>query len=282
MSRRQPHGGKVYRGLAADKSLGQHFLFDPKVLDSIVHAAGALKGVNVIEIGAGPGNLTRAILSTDAASLTAIEIDSRAVRILRDLEVAQSGRLRVIEADAIGFDLIRHVPEPRAIIANLPYNVGTALLVEWLRHAGDFTVMVLMFQAEVAQRIVAVAGDKAYGRLAVLAALTTTAAIVLRVPPTAFVPPPKIDSAVVKLVPRSGSIAAARLDAVGRITSAAFGQRRKMLRSSLRAIGGAFLLEKAGIEPTRRAETLSADEYLRLADLELALPMRQSKPSRIG
>jgi len=256
--------------LAARKSLGQHFLFDPHLLARIVRVAGALNNVHVIEIGPGPGGLTRAILASDAASLTAIEIDPRAVAAVRELEAAHAGRLRVIEADAHGFDLTAHVPAPRAIIANLPYNVGTALLVDWLRRSGDFTMMVLMFQAEVAQRIIARPGDSAYGRLAVLAALTTTASIAFRVPAAAFTPPPKVDSAVVHLIPHAEQIAAARLDAVSRLTAAAFGQRRKMLRASLRAIGGVPLLEAAGIDPTRRAETLSPAEYLTLADLDLA------------
>ena len=253
-------------GLAARKSLGQHFLLDPNLLDRIARVAGSLDGVNVIEVGPGPGGLTRALLDGDAASVTAIEIDKRAIAATSELLAAHGERLRVIEGDALGMDLVSVVPAPRAIVANLPYNAGTPMLVRWLHRAADFRSMTLMFQHEVAERIVAAPGSPHYGRLAVLAALTVDRAIVMVVPASAFSPPPKVESAVIRLIPHAHQLPAALLERVGRVTAAAFGQRRKMLRGSLRGLGGAALLERVGIDPARRAETLAPDDYVRLAE----------------
>lgn len=255
-------------GLDARKSLGQHFLLDLNLTARIARTAGDLAGRHVIEIGPGPGGLTRALLDTAAADVTAVELDPRAVAALAPLAEAYPGRLRIVPGDALGADLPGLVPAPRAVVANLPYNIGTALLVRWLAEAHAYESLTLMFQQEVAERIVAAPGTSAYGRLAVLAAFVAEARIVLRVPPAAFTPPPKVWSAVVRLVPKAEQPSPALFRAMERVTAAAFGQRRKMLRSALRSLGDAeALLARAGIEPTRRAETLDADAFARLAGL---------------
>ncbi len=248
-------------GLRADKSLGQHFLLDPSLLARIAALAGALDGLNVIEIGPGPGGLTRALLATGARHVTAVEFDPRAVAAIQALA---GERLTILHGDALKTDLAALVPPPRAIVANLPYNIGTALLVAWLQNAGAFTAMTLMFQLEVAQRICAAPGTPAYGRLSVLAQWRCEVDIVLRVPAGAFSPPPKVDSALIRLVPRPEQPAHEALQAMERLTAAAFGQRRKMLRGALKGLGGEALLSAAGIDPARRAETLSVQEFERL------------------
>jgi 16S rRNA (adenine1518-N6/adenine1519-N6)-dimethyltransferase len=234
----------------------------------------------VIEIGPGPGGLTRALLATGAADVTALEIDPRAVAALGTLAAAYPGQLRVIAADALAQDLPSLVPSPRVIVANLPYNIGTALLIRWLAEADRYESMTLMFQQEVAERIVAQPGGDAYGRLAVLAGFVAEARIVMRVPPAAFTPPPKVWSAVVRIVPKPVQPSPALFRALERVTAAAFGQRRKMLRSSLRPLGQAeALLAQAGINPTRRAETLTVEEFSRLAGLLSAAQKSRDKGS---
>lgn len=262
-------------GLDARKSLGQHFLLDLNLTARIAREAGELAGRHVVEIGPGPGGLTRALLETAAVDVTALEIDPRAVAALAPLAEAYPGRLRVVEADALGADIAALVPAPRVIVANLPYNVGTALLVRWLASARDIESMTLMFQQEVAERITAAPGSEAYGRLAVLAGFVSEARLVMRIPPAAFTPPPKVWSAVVRLVPRAEQPSPRLFRALERVTAAAFGQRRKMLRSSLKSLGDAeALLGEAGIDGTRRAETLTGAEFARLA---AALASRSEK-----
>jgi len=258
-------------GLDARKSLGQHFLLDLNLTARIARAAGDLTGRHVIEIGPGPGGLTRALLATGAADVTAIELDKRAIAALAPLAEAHPGRLRIVAGDARAIDLPPLVPPPRAIVANLPYNIGTPLLLRWLSEASAFESMTLMFQEEVAERIVAAPGTAAYGRLAVLAALVAEGRILLRVPPAAFTPPPKVWSAVVRLVPRPEQPSPSLFRALERVTAAAFGQRRKMLRSALRPLGDAeALLARAGIAPTLRAEALDPAAFARLAALVAA------------
>lgn len=252
-------------GLDARHSLGQHFLLDGNLTARIVRAAGDLSGRNVIEVGPGPGGLTRALLASDAARIVAIELDRRAVAAIGELAATESGRLAVLEADALRVDLPELVPPPRQIVANLPYNVASPLLVRWLRQANEFEQMTLMFQREVAERIVAPPDTAAYGRLSVLAGWICEAHIALRLPPAAFVPPPKVWSAVVVLRPHAVQPEPALFAAMERLTAAAFGQRRKMLRGALRQLGGEALLARAGIAPERRAETLSVAEFDRLA-----------------
>lgn len=254
-------------GLGARRSLGQHFLLDTNLTDRIVREAGPLDGRHVIEVGPGPGGLTRSLLGSAAADVTAIEIDPRAIGALAELRAVAGDRLRVVEADALTLDIATLVPPPRPIIANLPYNVATPLLVRWLRQAAAFERLTLMFQEEVAERICAAPGTPAYGRLSVLAQWICHAGIRLRIPPSAFVPPPKVVSAVVCLDPRPEQPDPALFATMERLTAAAFGQRRKMLRSALAALGGSELLTLAGIAPERRAETLSVNEFERLARL---------------
>ncbi len=244
-------------GLAARKSLGQNFLLDLNLTGRIARAAGPLAGVDVIEVGPGPGGLTRALLAEGARRVIAIERDERAMAALADIAAAYPGRLAALNADALAFDPRIHLEPGVAvrIAANLPYNIATLLLVGWL--TADpwppwYERMVLMFQREVAERIVAAPGSKAYGRLSVLAGWRTQARIVFDVHPSAFVPPPKVTSSVVELVPRLSPLACDR-GALERVTAAAFGQRRKMLRQSLRSLAAdpLPLLAQAGIRADR-------------------------------
>jgi 16S rRNA (adenine1518-N6/adenine1519-N6)-dimethyltransferase len=254
-------------GLAARHSLGQHFLLDGNLTDRIVREAGDLNGRHVIEVGPGPGGLTRSLLTSGAASITAIELDPRAVAALSELVAGAAGRLQVIEADALNVDVSGLTPEPRQVVANLPYNVASPLLVAWLRRAASFERLTVMFQLEVAERICAEANTEAYGRLSVLTGWTCKARIAMRIPPTAFTPPPKVWSAVVSLIPHATQPPAALFARMEALTAAAFGQRRKMLRRSLRSLGGEALLARAGIAAERRAETLSVAEFDRLAGI---------------
>jgi 16S rRNA (adenine1518-N6/adenine1519-N6)-dimethyltransferase len=261
-------------GLEPRKSLGQHFLLDPALCARIAALAGDLTGRQVLEVGPGPGGLTRALLATPAARVVAVELDRRAVAALAELAAAHPGRLQVVEGDALEMDpaALLPGPEPRRIVANLPYNVATPLLLRWLRGAAALEGMTLMFQQEVAERIVAAPGTPAYGRLGVLAQWRCAEVrLLLRLPPGAFTPPPKVWSAVVGLVPRAEDPGPALFAAMERVTAAAFGQRRKMLRGALRPLGGAeALLGEAGVAGDRRAETLSVAEFDRLARALLA------------
>ena len=251
-------------GLDARKSLGQHFLLDANLTGRIARLAGELAGRHVVEVGPGPGGLTRALLESEAADVLAVELDRRAIGAMAELQAAYPGRLTVLEADATRTDLAGLTAAPRQLVANLPYNVATPLLVGWLRQAAAWERMTLMFQLEVAERVCAAPDTAAFGRLSVLVQWTCEATVLLRIPPAAFVPPPKVWSAVVGLVPRPCQPGADLLRAMERLTAAAFGQRRKMLRGSLRALGGESLLDRAGIAADRRAETLSLAEWDRL------------------
>lgn len=256
--------------LRAKKALGQNFLLDLNLTGKIARAAGDLSQATVIEVGPGPGGLTRALLAHGARRVVAIEKDERCLAALEEISRHYPGRLEVLPGDALKTDFPRLAVrgEPVRIVANLPYNVGTELLVRWLtvkEWPPFYQSMTLMFQREVAQRIVAEPGSDAYGRLSVLAGWRTNARIAFDVPPQAFTPPPKVTSSVVHLVPHAEPLAA-DVGKLGKITEAAFGQRRKMLRQSLKGLGGETLLEKVGIDPTRRAETLSIEEFVRLAN----------------
>jgi 16S rRNA (adenine1518-N6/adenine1519-N6)-dimethyltransferase len=257
----------AHHRLGARHSLGQHFLLDGNLTARIVRAAGDLNGRYVIEVGPGPGGLTRALLASEAARIVAIELDQRAVSAIEDLVSVADGRLTVLRADALRVDLLELVPAPRQIVANLPYNIASPLLVRWLRQAAAYERMTLMFQREVAERIVAAPGTEAYGRLSVLAGWVCEGHIAVRLPPAAFVPPPKVWSAVVVLTPHAEQPEPVLFAAMERLTAAAFGQRRKMLRGALKPLGGEALLMRAGIAADRRAETLSVAEFDRLARL---------------
>ncbi len=272
MSDRPPLREVIARyGLEARHSLGQHFLLDRNLTDRIVREAGDLTGRHVIEVGPGPGGLTRSLLGSAAASVTAVELDRRAIGAVTELAETAGRRLKVIEGDAMAVDLAALVPAPRQVIANLPYNVASPLLIGWLRQAAAFERLTLMFQQEVAERICAEADTPAYGRLSVLVQWVCDARIVMRLPPTAFTPPPKVWSAVLSLTPHATQPDPAVFRRMEALTAATFGQRRKMLRGSLRALGGEALLAQAGIAGERRAETLSVAEFERLVGLEWAV-----------
>jgi 16S rRNA (adenine1518-N6/adenine1519-N6)-dimethyltransferase len=258
-------------GLMARKAFGQHFLLDLNITRKIARLAGFAPGERVIEVGPGPGGLTRALLEA-GARVTAIEKDPRFRPLLEDLaEAAAPGALSLVFADALGADEAALLDgEPCQVVSNLPYNVGTALLVKWLTGPWTPLAMTLMFQKEVAQRIVAPVGGSAYGRLAVIAQATCETQVVMEVPARAFTPPPKVESAVVRLVPRAERPSPPRLDALQKLTAAAFGQRRKMLRASLKALGGEPLIGAAGLDPRARAETVDIEGFLRLADAWIA------------
>ena len=257
-------------GLHAKKSLGQNFLLDLNLTGKIARSAGDLSRTTVIEVGPGPGGLTRALLSHNAQRVIAIERDERCLNALAEVSAHYPGRLDVISGDAMKTDFaaLADGAEDVKIVANLPYNIGTELLLRWLTVADwppFYSSMTLMFQKEVAQRIVATRDDDAYGRLGVLAGWRTKSHIVFELPPQAFTPPPKVTSAVVHIQPRQAPLEADGT-ALARVTEAAFGQRRKMLRQSLKGIGGERLLAATGIDGTRRAETLSVEEFVSLAN----------------
>jgi 16S rRNA (adenine1518-N6/adenine1519-N6)-dimethyltransferase len=253
-------------GLLARKALGQHFLLDLNITRKIARLAALGTDDVVIEVGPGPGGLTRALLET-GAKVIAIEKDRRFEPLLIELAGRAPGRLELVFADALDADEAALTGGAQAcVVSNLPYNVGTPLLVKWLTGPFRPTAMTLMFQKEVAQRIVAPARSDAYGRLAVLAQATSRSAIVLDVPARAFTPPPRVDSAVVRLTPGSDAPEAPLLAALQEVSAAAFGQRRKMLRTSLRALGGEALCAAAAIDPSDRAEVVPVDGFLRLAE----------------
>ena len=259
-------------GLTAKKSLGQNFILDLNVTRRIARAAAddesrPFGGVNVIEVGPGPGGLTRALLETGARRVVAIERDRRALAALQELVAAYPGRLALVEGDALELDPAALTDAPRTIVANLPYNIATALLLRWLDNMGAYESLTLMFQREVAERLVAAPRSPAYGRLSVIVQWLAQPKILFDLPPRAFVPPPKVTSSVVSLLPRAEPLAPASKAALERVTAAAFGQRRKMLRASLRTLGIAPepLLEAAGVTPTARAEELSVAEFCALA-----------------
>lgn len=252
--------------MRARKSLGQNFLFDLNLTRRIARSAAPLTGTT-IEIGPGPGGLTRALLLEGATRLVAIEKDWRAPDVLASLLSAANGRLELTEADAMDFPIWNLEPEPRRIVANLPYNIATTLLIRWLEHAANFESMTLMFQREVALRITAKPGDSAYGRLSVLTGWLANAEILFDIPPEAFVPAPKITSSVVQIVPLSAPRFTCSQKHLEDVTRHAFGQRRKMLRSSLKKMGGEALLIAADIDPETRPQDLDIESFCKLANL---------------
>jgi 16S rRNA (adenine1518-N6/adenine1519-N6)-dimethyltransferase len=253
-------------GLMAKKSFGQHFLLDLNITRKIARLAELQPGDTVIEVGPGPGGLTRALVET-GAKVVAVEKDERFRPLLEELAVASNDALSLIFADALTVDEAALAGGPAHVVSNLPYNVGTPLLIKWLTGVGWTPLsLTLMFQKEVAERIAAPPGADAYGRLAVIAQATSEARVVMDVPARAFTPPPKVDSAVVRLTPRADRPSPQRLDTLQKLTAAAFGQRRKMLRASLKPLGGEALALEAGLDPQARAETVDVAGFLRLAD----------------
>lgn len=256
--------------LAAKKSLGQNFILDLNLTARIARAAGDLSVCDVLEVGPGPGGLTRGLLAEGARRVLAIEKDARCLPALEQIAAAYPGRLEVVNGDALDIDPLAHLTQPVRIVANLPYNVGTELLVRWLTPATwppVWTSLTLMFQKEVAERIIAKPGSKAYGRLALLAQWRTDARIVLTLPPEAFSPPPKIHSAVVHLTALPAPRYPADPAVLSQIVAAGFNQRRKMLRASLRGLHPEIesLLRGAGIAPTARAEEIDLERFCTLA-----------------
>ncbi len=289
-------------GLRAEKKLGQNFLLDLNITDKIARACGDVSDMNVIEIGPGPGGLTRSLLNAGAKSVTAVEFDERAVQALQDLERAAQGRLTIMHADALKTDLREISAPPRLIAANLPYNIATPLLTGWLAQiredASVFAQMTLMFQKEVADRITAAPGSKTYGRLSVLSQWLCDCRKVMDLPPSAFTPPPKVSSSIVRFTPHLSPAHSANasdeakphcppplagegwmgenpsFQAVERVTAAAFGQRRKMARSSLKDYADYF--EAAGVNPESRAEDLTPAQFVALALLDQAGKKRKA------
>jgi 16S rRNA (adenine1518-N6/adenine1519-N6)-dimethyltransferase len=264
--------GLAAHGLDAKKAFGQHFLLDLNVTAKIARLAGPFDEGVVIEVGPGPGGLTRGLLQA-GARVIAIERDARFAPMLAELAEAADGRLKVIQGDALAMDETRLVAagEPVRIVANLPYNISAPLLIKWLTGPLHPVSMTLMFQKEVADRITAQPGQSAYGRLSVIAQAVSTAETVMALPARAFTPPPKVESAVVRFTPKAERPSDALLGALQRVTAAAFGQRRKMLRSSLKAVGGAALWEPAGVDPNLRAEVISVEDFLALASATLVI-----------
>ena len=258
-------------GLLARKSFGQHFLLDLNITRKIARLAGPLEDRAVIEVGPGPGGLTQALLEA-GARVIAIEKDQRFAPLLEELAATAEGRLSVIQADALAVDeaslLAQLAPGlPARIVANLPYNISAPLLLKWLRQSSAFESLTLMFQKEVARRIVASPGSGDYGRLSVAAQAVARCEVVMALPARAFTPPPKVESAVVRLTPRPDGPSPALFSSLERVTQAAFGQRRKMLRSSLKSLGGEALCRAAGIDADLRAEAVDVDGFLTLARL---------------
>lgn len=260
--------------LAARRRLGQHFLLDLNLTGRIARAAGKIGEGTVIEVGPGPGGLTRALLMEGAAKVIAVERDQRCIEALADLVEAAAGRLEIIEGDALEIDTASLGETPRRIVANLPYNVSVPLLIGWLEKAGQIASMTLMFQKEVADRITAVPGGKSYGRLAVLANWRCQTRKLFDIPARAFTPPPKVVSAVVELIPYAEPSHPCDITALQTVTAAAFGQRRKMLRRSLGGLGvdTEALLKTTGIDPTARAESLDLAQFAMLARAFVSLP----------
>ncbi|MCU4655154.1 16S rRNA (adenine(1518)-N(6)/adenine(1519)-N(6))-dimethyltransferase RsmA [Roseibacterium sp. SDUM158016] len=259
-------------GLTAKKALGQNFLLDLNLTAKIARIAGDLSGADVLEVGPGPGGLTRGLLAEGARRVVAVEKDARCIPALEQIAAAYPGRLEVIHGDALALDWDDHLTPPVKIVANLPYNVGTELLVRWLTPEAwppRWTSLTLMFQREVAERIVAQPGGKAYGRLAILAQWRATTRIAMTLPPEAFTPPPKVRSAVVQIEALPEPRYPADPKVLSRVVAAAFNQRRKMLRASLRGLSPDIedRLREAGIAPTDRAEDIPIEAFCALARL---------------
>jgi len=252
--------------LAAKKSLGQHFLLDLNLTGRVARAAGNLSNCTVIEIGPGPGGLTRALLAEGAKKVIAIERDQRPIAALNEIANAYPGRLEIIEGDALEIDPASLCDGPRKIVANLPYNISTQLVLNWLENITQYERLTLMFQKEVADRLAAQPRTKDYGRLSVLTQWLCEVHPNFNIKPTAFTPPPKVMSTVATLVPRAHPLVDVPRDKLEKVTQAAFGQRRKMLRASLKSLGvnGEELARRAGIEPTKRAEELSVADFCAL------------------
>lgn len=273
-------------GLSAKKSLGQHFLLDAAITDDIARYAGDLTQTNVIEIGPGPGGLTRSLLAAGAKQVIAVEKDERCIHALAEIKIIAGEQLQIIPADALETDAMTLAPAPRKVVANLPYNIGTELLLHWLdaiyqQGANAFESLTLMFQKEVAERIVAAPHTKDFGRLSVISQWLCEVRYDFKLPPEAFSPPPKVSSAVVTLIPRAKPLVDVKKETLELVVAKAFGQRRKMLRQALKglAIPAEALLAAANIEPTLRAEALDVKTLANLAKTYQRLLTKDESPS---
>ena len=258
-----------FYGLMANKALGQNFLLDSNITDKIIRLSLSQQDIsdfkkhNVVEIGPGPGGLTRSILKAQPQSLTVVEMDSRCIKIMEDLKAETDTPMTIVNGDALQFDPSQNISAPRQIISNLPYNISVPLLIKWLYKIKDFDALTLMFQKEVAERIMAPTHSKDYGRISILAQLTCSIKKLFDLNPECFTPAPKIWSSVLLFRPLENAITAKDIDKIEKITALAFGQRRKMLRQSLKSISGiSEKLEKAEISPTARAEEISPQKFL--------------------
>lgn len=263
-----------YYGLMANKALGQNFLLDSNITDKIIRLSLAqqnipdFKNYNIIEVGPGPGGLTRSILQASPHSLTVVEMDARCIKVMEDLKVETDTPMVIVNGDALLFNFAENVCAPRQIISNLPYNVSVPLLLKWLNRIEDFSALTLMFQKEVAERIMAPTHSKDYGRISVIAQLTCKIKKLFDLNPECFTPAPKVWSSVLLFQPLDNPVNAEEITKIEMITSLAFGQRRKMLRQSLKSINGiADKLESLGISPTARAEEIIPQKFLELSRL---------------
>ena len=266
-------------GLSARKSLGQHFLLDQNLCAKIARAAGPLDNSTVLEIGPGPGGLTRALLAAGAKHIVAIERDRRCIAALEELSQVWPERLEVIEGDALKVDVSAQIGGPQKIVANLPYNIGTALLLGWLKAPERFTSLTLMFQKEVAARLTAGPGTEHYGRLSIITQWRCETRCLFDISAQAFTPPPKVTSAVVQLIPRAQPLFPAERAALERVTAAAFGQRRKMMRAAMKGLVAdpEAYLRGNGVDPRARAETLDIEHFCALAR---ALAQNEAPPGQ--
>ena len=256
--------------LLPDKKLGQHFLLDSSITDQIVLSAGSLKGKFILEIGPGPGGLTRSLLASQAEKVVAVETDARCIAALNEIKTITGDRLEVINTDALKFDESSITNEKITIIANLPYNIGTALLLKWLERPQLFDSIIIMLQKEVVDKMIAQPKAKNYGRLSILCQWLCEVETVFDLEPFYFYPPPKVDSSVIRLVPRTKLIYPCERKLLERITAQAFGMRRKIIKTSLKGILGSDAAEKLGslgINPNCRAEELSVEQFCRIANL---------------
>lgn len=250
--------------LRAKKSLGQHFLLDQNLTDRIVRTAGDLSQFEVIEVGPGPGGLTRALLASNAQRVTVIEKDARCIEALRELSLHYPGRLNIVEGDALESGVLPAAEMPRQIIANLPYNISTVLLIGWLRNIAAYDSLTLMFQKEVADRIVSPPGTKAYGRLSVMSQWLCDVQSEFTVDRRAFTPPPNVTSSVVSFISRKLDVTDRQWSAMEQVAKTLFGQRRKMLRSTMKQLG--LRAETIGLDPQSRAENLSVEQFYQIAE----------------
>ncbi|MDG2285889.1 MAG: 16S rRNA (adenine(1518)-N(6)/adenine(1519)-N(6))-dimethyltransferase RsmA [Alphaproteobacteria bacterium] len=253
--------------LSARKALAQNFLLDLNLTRKIARAAGPIDQGTTIEIGPGPGGLTRALLIEGAKSVVAVERDSRAIAALNELAGVAGGRLTIIEGDALRLKAADIGDAPRRLVANLPYNIATRLIIDWLRDRNAFESITVMVQKEVGLRLCAKAGEADYGRLSIITQWLAEPSLLFEVPASAFTPPPKVTSTLVRLAPRAEPLFPANRETLEKMTAAAFGQRRKMLRASLRGLGGEALLLAADIDPTARPETLDIEAFCRLSKI---------------